>query len=119
MTGYGTQHANAYRTVGAKGAAVTFSKQVRTEDPLTGDSTIAEVTVAGVAMRVAGEPRVYEQLKLIETDSVTLLFVPTTYGESPDVGMTTTWGGVAYTVRAVLPLEPDGTDILGRVVMSR
>ncbi len=116
---YATDHAGAFLDVTAAGAAVTFSKQVRTVDPLTGQSTVAETTVVGVATRVAGQPRQYEQLKLIETDAVTLLFVPTTYGESPEVGMEVTWGGVVYTVQAVQPLEPDGTDILAKVVVSR
>ena len=65
------------------------------------------------------------------------MFVPTTYGDVPDLGYTTTWGGetrrwadtfgwgdvktqsFVYTVKQVQPLAPDGTVIMARIVVGK
>lgn len=116
--GYSTTHGNALSLVRRKGAAATFTTtSVGTEDPLTGLFTAgSESTVAGQAVRVAGDPKVYEQLSLVEENAPTLLFVPTTFGDAVDLGATVTWGSTEYTVRQANPIAPDGNNIAWRVV---
>lgn len=90
----------------------------RTYTPTTDTSTVSSASVAGYAVRTRGNPKVYEALKLIESEAPTLLFSPTTYGSMPDLGATVTWNGKTYTVRDVLPVAPDGTGIIAKVVVA-
>lgn len=116
---YQSEHADALADVEAAGAAVTFTLVTQTYDAETDTSTPATTTVSGHAVRVRGNPRQYEALGLVEASTPTLLFVPTTYGEEPELGATVVWNGETYTVRDVAPLAPDGSAILSRVVVSR
>lgn len=110
----------ALAQITAKGAAVTFTRAVTTSyDPLTDTVTSGTATtVAGYAVRVKGDPERYRVLSLVETKAPTLLFAPTTYGSAPKEGDTLTWSSVAYTVRDVAPVAPDGTGIIYRVVVA-
>jgi hypothetical protein len=101
--------------------ATTFTYTTPGEyDPETGIFSVpTTATVVGVAIRVRGDPEIYKRLGLVEAESPTLLFVPTTYGETPAVGWTTTWNSTAYTVRAVYPTAPDGVVIMTKVVLER
>ncbi len=118
--GYDTTHGNALSLVKRKGAAVTFTNALPgTEDPETGLFTASSSsTVAGQAVRVAGDPKIYEALNLVEANSPTLLFVPTTFGGAVTLGSTLTWSSVSYTVRQANPIAPDGTNIAWRVVVE-
>ena len=116
---YESTHAGALRDIRKAGVAVTFTKATRTHDPLTGRSTVADSTVAGSAMRVVGRPKVYESLKLVESQAPTLLFAASTYGEKPDIGMTVSWESQTFTVKDVNPVAPDGNAIISRVVIAR
>ena len=116
--GFEAQHAAALRMLKAKGAAVTFTlESPGTYDPETDTYTSASTTtVAGYAVRVEGDPEVYSSLGLVEQDAVTLLFAPNTFGETPDLGYTVTWGSVVYTLWQLRPVEPDGTVIISQIV---
>jgi len=116
---YAPQHASASRLVGRKGGAVSFTTTTRTHGGSTGTSTATTATMTGYAVRVRGDARQYERLNLVESESPTLLFVPDTYGDIPELGAKVTWGGSDYTVRAVEATAPDGTAVLSRVVVSR
>ena len=118
---YADDHASALADLTEAGTAVTFTRTLPgTYDPSTdtwsGGST---TTVAGYAMRVKGNPLQYQALELIQSESPTLLFTPSTYGEMPALGSQVTWNSLAYTVRAVDPVSPDGTAIVARVIVSR
>lgn len=120
-TSYATEHASAYADILAAGAAVTFSAvSAGTYDGATDTwSTPVTTTVAGAAIRVRGNPQTYQALELIQSEAPTLLFAPSTYGATPALGMTVTWDGVVYTVRAVEPIAPSGDTILERVVVAK
>lgn len=112
-------HASALRQVKAAGAAVTFTKVARDRDPETGQSTTTTTTVTGRAVRVSGRPDRYQALGLIESKAPTLMFVPDTRGEVPELGSEVSWGGEDHTVRDVDPVAPDGTAIAARVIAER
>lgn len=116
---YATEHADALADVTAAGAAVTFSKTTQgSYDPETDTATASTSAVAGVAIRVPGDPNRYSALNLVETQAATLLFVPTTFGDTPELGSSVSFGGSTLTVRDVEPLALDGTTILATVVVS-
>jgi hypothetical protein len=121
MASYATEHAGAYADILDAGAAVTFSAiTAGTYDGATDTwSTPTTTRVAGVAIRVRGNPQTYQALELIQSEAPTLLFAPTTYGETPALGMTVTWDSVVYTVRAVEPVAPSGDTIIARVVVAK
>ena len=48
----------------------------------------------------------------------TLIFVPTTYGDTVEPGDTVVWANDTYTVRDVEPASPDGVTILARVIIE-
>lgn len=116
MTKYATEHAGALADVTEAGTAVTFTKSTTTTNPSTAQVTTTTSTVAGHAIRVEGDPETYERLGLTQSNPVTLLFTPTTYGQEPAKGSTFTWEGETRAVAHVEPLAPDGTTILARVV---
>lgn len=117
---YEATHRNALSLVRRKGAAATFTTtDAGTLDPKTGLRTSgSSSTVAGQAVRVSGDPKVYEALGLIEENSPTLLFVPTTFGDSVSLGSSLTWSSISYTVRQANPIAPDGNAIAWRVVVE-
>jgi hypothetical protein len=117
---YTTDHADALVAVREAGASVTFTRTNSTYNPATDTFDAARrVTVIGHAIRVKGDPERHRALSLTISEAPTLLFAPTTYGQTPDVGMSVDFGGVRYVVRDVEPVAPDGTAILARVTVSR
>jgi hypothetical protein len=104
-----------------KGAAVTFSYTTPgTYDPVTEITTgSTTVTVSGYAMEIAGDPNLYLQLGLIESENPTLLFRPTTAGQLPALGATVAWGGETLTVKNINRLAMDGTPTAAKIVVSR
>ena len=120
MTVYARQAASALAMLKRKGAAVAFTRTTPgVYDPATDTwTTPATTTVAGYAIRVRGDPDRYRALELIESQAPTLLFAPSTLGQAPEAGMTTTWSATAYTVRDVSPVAPDGTGLVFRVVVT-
>ena len=116
---YANDHAGALRDIQKAGVAVTFTKETRVPDPLTGHSTVTSSTIVGYAIRVVGRPKVYEALKLVESQAPTLLFAASTFGEKPDIGMTVEWGSETFTVKDVNPVAPDGNAIICRVVVAK
>lgn len=118
---YASQQASSYATLKRKGAAVSFIETLPgTLDPVTETySGATTVTVAGYAVRVAGDPIRYRALELIQSENPTLLFGSTTAGSLPAVGSRVTWNALAYTVRDVEPLAPDGPAILAYIIIAR
>lgn len=117
---YATDHAAALTDVADAGASITFTDVTQgSYDPETDTATPSTATVTGSAVRVQGDPQMYEALGLVEAEPATLLFAPTTYGDTPALGSTCTWGSSTFTVRAVNPVAPDGSAIIAKVVVSR
>lgn len=99
--------------------ATNFTRTTRTHSLADDTFTVVETTIEGVAIRTPGDPILYRELGLVEAEAPTLLWVPATYGDTPEPGDTVTWNGLGYTVRHVDPLAPDGVVIQARVVIAR
>lgn len=99
----------------------TFTRVTHgTYDPETDlAASRTESTIEGVAIRVRGERHRYQELGLVEAKAPTLLFVPATYGDTPEPGDTVEWESETYTVRDVDPLAPDGVTIQARVIVEK
>jgi hypothetical protein len=104
-----------------KGAAVTCSHGTAGTYDLTTDTTTGAsvVNVTGRAMQIDGDPELYSQLGLIESDNPTLLFKPDTVGQVPALGATLAWGNETLTIKNVKPLAMNGTPTAARMVVSR
>lgn len=104
-----------------KGAPVTFTQTTPgVYDGTTGTwSADATITVDGYAMQIAGNPDLYTQLGLIESENPTLSFTPATIGVLPTLGMTVPWGGVTLTVKNINPLAKNGVATKAHIVVSR
>lgn len=104
-----------------KGAAVTFTSTTGgVYDPLTGQTTGATtVTVTGHAMQIAGDPDLYKELGLVESDNPTLQFVPSVTGVLPSLSATVVWGGNTYAVKNRKPLAMNGTATAAHIVVGR
>lgn len=104
---------------------VTFT---RTRQAVT-DSTDRVVpttsSITGNAIMVRGKPERYRALSLDLSTMPTLLFTPDSYpllaftSESVQPGDKCTWNGEAYTVKDFEPVGPDGSVIIGRVVIAK
>lgn len=121
MATYAQDHASALLDLTEAGSAVTFTHITPgVYDAGTDTWTDAvDASVSGYAIRTRGNPLRYQALNLVQSESPSLLFAPTTYGAQPVIGSTVTWGGVTYTCRDVEPVEPDGNAIICKVVVSR
>jgi len=122
---YERQHATALRMLKAKGAAVTFSKSLPgTHDAATDTYTSPSVSeVAGYAVEVrpksAADIEKYRALSLVPAQAPTLEFAAETFGAAPELGATASWAGHTVTVRDIVGVQPGGTPILFRLVVSR
>jgi hypothetical protein len=121
MTIYAAEHASALADVRAAGAAVTFTEtRPGTKDEATETySAPTIVTVAGYAMQVAGDPRRYAELRLVQSEAPALFFVPATIGTLPAALSTVVWNGLTYSVRDIAPFGPDGPAIFATIIVSR
>ena len=120
MADYTAKHASAYAKIADKGATITFSRDERTDyNPEDASSTITVTSVAGVAVRMPGNPKVYDTLGLIESEAPTLLFAAETFMEVPELGMKGEWGGTKFTVRDINPIAPAGDVIVAELVVSQ
>lgn len=113
---------SAAALIASNGASVTFTSTTATYSET--DDTSGSVTansVSGVAVRVGNDPKQFAALSLIESSAVTLLFAGSAYPPTlPSLGMSVTWGSVAYIVKAVTPVDPDGAGaIVARVVCAK
>lgn len=121
---YAAEHAAAYRAVAAAGPSVTFSTGTPgTYDAATGVFTSPTTgTVTGVAVRKQPSTADLERFRargMTEDKTVLLLFVPTTYGDTPTLGASVTWEGETMLVRDRKPLAPDGVVIKSDIACSR
>lgn len=120
---YSRQHAEALRDVKKAGADVVFKGPPagkRPYDPATGEFGDAPAAgdVEGVAAEVKGDPEQYAAAEVIGVDPLTLMFIPTTFGQLPAKGSVATWAGKARTVKALFPIRPAGKAIGARVVLA-
>lgn len=113
---YTQAHADLLTFLIANGIAVTFSKITHTHNPVTDELTPSTSSVAGYAMKVDGDPVVYERLSLTEKDAPTLLFAANTLGQIPEIGAACTFMG-PRTAKEVLPDAPAGVTISSQVVV--
>lgn len=96
----------------------TFTRVTQNVNPADGTiGTPTTTTITGSAIRVRGLPETYQKLGLIDSQSPTLFFTPTNYGDTPAPGDTVVFGGVTFTVHDVNPIAPDGVTIAARVVV--
>lgn len=104
-----------------KGAPVTFTQTTPgVYDGATGTwSADATVTVDGFAMKIAGDPDLYTQLGLIESENPTLSFTPSVVGVLPSLGMTVPWGGQTLTAKHINPLAKNGVATKAHIMVSR
>ncbi len=117
---YAVDHASALADVAAAGVAVTFTLTTPGAEASDGASTSVTVSsVSGYATDAKGSPLEYQRLGLTPGEAPALFVVASTYGEVPALGAAVTWGGVAYTVRSVLPYRPDGTALFSTVIIAR
>lgn len=121
MATYDQDHASALLDLTEAGASVTFTHITPGTYSASTDTwtDAVDASVSGHAIRTRGNPIRYQALNLVQSESPTLLFAPTTYGQQPALGSTVTWDSVSYSARDVEPLEPNGTAILSRVIVSR
>jgi hypothetical protein len=91
-----------------KGRAVVFTGTTSTYDPETDTGTTVTATVAGYAMRIAGDPDEYARLGLVHSEHPMLSFEPDTPGELPTLGMTVEFGDETLTVEDVNPCAMNG-----------
>lgn len=119
MTGYAATHQRTLQLIRRKGAPVVFtSVQTTSYNPVTNVSTEQTLTVGGHAIAVSGDPLRYEALHLVQSDAITLLFAPTTFGQLPPLGSSVPFGGSTWIVRDVEPTAPDGTAIAARIIAA-
>lgn len=118
---FAADHADALATVQEDGVAVGFMG----EEPGALNEGTGEfgpsvlTTMPGFAIRKQGDPEQYQALELDPNDSPTLFWVPTTYGDTPKLGMRCLFSGGSYSVRSVEPLAPDGVTIAANVIIAR
>jgi len=117
---YAEKHRQALEKLTDKGVAVQFSTEGAGDyDPLTDTwSGGSDSAVGGRAVEIPAEPEEYELLDLVPGQDITLMFVPTVYGQVPPLNSSIQWAGAKRTVKRVLPIRPDGNAILSRVVVS-
>lgn len=120
-TAYAPQAASALATLRRKGAAVAFvHHDAGTYDPATDAfSGASDVTVSGYAVRVGGNPLTYTRLGLVQSEAPSLLFGSTTPGALPALNAVGVWNDLAYVVRDIAPVAPDGPVICATIVVSR
>lgn len=118
---YAATHAGALAQVRRRGAAASFVHTTPgTHTESTGQwSEPAESTVEVYAIQVRGDPERYRALELIESAAPTLLIVPVTFGQMPEIDDEVTWGGVSYKARELTPVAPDSTAIMAHVIIAR
>lgn len=75
-------------------------------------------TVTGTASRDKGDPKRYQRLNLTPSEAPTLIFVPDTIGDEPELGMTVVFGGATYVVKDVDPIAPAGVSFASSVVVG-
>jgi hypothetical protein len=107
---FAQDHADALRGVqDSEGVAVTF----------TPPPSSAASAVTGYAIRSKGNPAKYAALSLIESDSPTLFFVPSTFAvQASLLGYSVVWASDTYTVRDSAPIAPAGPWIAAKLIVS-
>jgi len=99
--------------------AVTFTRTTRSYSGTTDTPTTQTTTLPGTAIRVRGDPHRYSALGLVESKAPTLLWIPTTYGDTPEPGDEVVWRSETYTARDVEVVAPDGVTIAAKVIVEK
>lgn len=102
--------------------AVTFTRRTRTIAESTGLSSETETTIEGSCMELmSGQNDLYESAKLTREQGRLLMFTPTAYGDTIEVGDEVEWpedSGDVFSAKAVKHLRPDGVVILSYAVVA-
>lgn len=94
-------------------ASVTFTRRVRTLNASTNLTTTVDTTATTTGAAVANDLKRFNELGLVLITPVTLLVAGGPLaGFEPQPNDTFVWGGKTYTVRDVVPLNPDGAGSL-------
>jgi hypothetical protein len=111
-----------YDTVERMGVEVTFthsaSEDVVYDETSEEQPDSSSVTVTGKAVEVIGDPDEYVALELIQSEPITLWFVPNEIGSLPGIGATVLWAGVLKTVQTRFPVRPAGRGLAARLVVA-
>ena len=119
MSKYAKQHANAYRKVMAKGAELTFEGVTAGHQDSSGVfHPPTRKTLDAVATDDQGDGKEFEAAGMTVVDGIRLLVITETYGDAPELNMTTVWGGESMTVKAVNSYKPDGTTLFTYVILA-
>jgi hypothetical protein len=116
---YAPTHTRALNLVSRKGATITFTRSTQSISESTGlAGAPTSSTISGSAVQAKEDPKRYERLSLQLGGKRTLLFTPSTYGDSVLAGDTATWGSASVTVEGVENIAPDGEIIASYIVVS-
>lgn len=120
MADYSRLHARTLRKMRKRGARAVFTSLANSlYNPVTDRfGSGPGPRVEGYAVEVPGDLTEYAELGLIQSEPVTLMFAPTTYGETPALGTVVTWAGKGRTLRAIRPIRPAGVLVAARLVLT-
>ena len=102
------------------GVPVTFTKETPGAYNAVTDAytTPTTASIVGRGVQLSNDEIQYREAGLITTETFTILFIPDTIGDEPEIGSQLTWDGVVSTARLIHPFRPDGNSIGTKVVLS-
>jgi hypothetical protein len=119
---YTQEHADALADLAEAGAAIVFTRTVpgTIDDTLEQSGLPTTAQLSGKAMEVDGSIKRYEDLKLVASQTRTVLFAPDVLGQLPLLDDETTWGGIKYRFKqSYNQVAPDGEPILAYLIIAR
>lgn len=122
MSRYDAVAARTLKAIEKYGADVTFpgtaSGAPGTYNPATDQFTSADpnADATGKAVQIEGDPDRWSSLGLTLSNPVTLMIAASGLSVTPEVGMAIEWAGLAYAIRDVSSVAPDGVPILYTVI---
>jgi hypothetical protein len=117
---YVAKHASALAKLKVDGIAADFSQTIPgIYDPITDTTTPPTVIpTPGYGVEIPGTPVEYGAMELIGVNALTIMWVPTTYGDQPNLEAQIVWHGVLRTIYQVFPIAPIGPLIAAKIVIT-
>ena len=117
---YVVRHNAVLRRMLQVGVPVTFTKETPGAYNASADtySTPTTSSVVGRGVQLCDDAIELRAAGLTVGESVTILFIPDTIGDEPELLSQLTWHGLVRTVRLMHPFRPDGNSIGTKVVLS-